>query len=235
MFHTRLIRIVILLLRVLKQLPTRRRGHGRNSMFHEEEDKPTHLVGRRLCSRLHPRSHILPKRHSLSRALRLRTLFIISSRKPPLTRNHGPTSPQNTHPNFRSPCLRSILSSPPSMTRSWFVSRLEPRLWSLNLCWESRADRTMATKRASTFCPTTRYESRPSERKEQSMRLTRSPIQAEQDRLDFQHTMVTLMLDGKLALAPLTQAPGRVLDVATGTGIWALDFGMPPRPIFLFV
>ncbi|KAK6860410.1 S-adenosyl-L-methionine-dependent methyltransferase [Apiospora arundinis] len=47
---------------------------------------------------------------------------------------------------------------------------------------------------------------------------------AEQDRLDFQHTMVTLMLDGKLALAPMTQAPGRVLDVATGTGIWALEF-----------
>ncbi|KAK8008334.1 hypothetical protein PG991_010885 [Apiospora marii] len=47
---------------------------------------------------------------------------------------------------------------------------------------------------------------------------------AEQDRLDFQHTMVTLMLDGKLVLAPLTHVPRHVIDVATGTGIWALEF-----------
>ncbi|KAK8016794.1 S-adenosyl-L-methionine-dependent methyltransferase, partial [Apiospora rasikravindrae] len=47
---------------------------------------------------------------------------------------------------------------------------------------------------------------------------------AEQDRLDFQHAMVTLLLDGKLVLAPLVQVPRRVIDVATGTGIWALEF-----------
>lgn len=37
--------------------------------------------------------------------------------------------------------------------------------------------------------------------------------------------MITLLFDGKLVLAPLAQAPKRVLDVATGTGIWALEFG----------
>ena len=33
------------------------------------------------------------------------------------------------------------------------------------------------------------------------------------------------MLDGKLHLAPLAR-PRRVLDLATGTGIWAIEFGM---------
>jgi ubiquinone/menaquinone biosynthesis C-methylase UbiE len=33
------------------------------------------------------------------------------------------------------------------------------------------------------------------------------------------------MLDGALHLAPLRN-PERVLDLATGTGIWAIEFGM---------
>lgn len=33
------------------------------------------------------------------------------------------------------------------------------------------------------------------------------------------------MLDGKLHLAPLSN-PQRVLDLASGTGIWAVEFGM---------
>jgi SAM-dependent methyltransferase len=32
------------------------------------------------------------------------------------------------------------------------------------------------------------------------------------------------MLDGELFRAPISNAPGRVLDVGTGTGIWAMDF-----------
>lgn len=36
--------------------------------------------------------------------------------------------------------------------------------------------------------------------------------------------MLKLLLDGWLALAPMQQAPRHVLDVATGTGIWALEF-----------
>ncbi|KAI1876715.1 uncharacterized protein JN550_000787 [Neoarthrinium moseri] len=47
---------------------------------------------------------------------------------------------------------------------------------------------------------------------------------AEQDRLDFQHAMMTLLWDGRLVLAPLPRAPRLVLDVATGTGIWALEY-----------
>ncbi|KAI1874223.1 uncharacterized protein JN550_002802 [Neoarthrinium moseri] len=47
---------------------------------------------------------------------------------------------------------------------------------------------------------------------------------AEQDRLDLQHHMFTLMLDGWFGLAPMTTVPAFVLDVATGTGIWALEF-----------
>lgn len=46
----------------------------------------------------------------------------------------------------------------------------------------------------------------------------------EQDRLDLRHHVFRLMLDGELFRAPISNAPGRVLDVGTGTGIWAMDF-----------
>ncbi|KAK6070512.1 methyltransferase domain-containing protein [Seiridium cupressi] len=47
---------------------------------------------------------------------------------------------------------------------------------------------------------------------------------AEQDRLDFQHKIFRLLFDDWLALAPLSSTPRYVLDVGTGTGIWATDF-----------
>ncbi|KAH6655834.1 S-adenosyl-L-methionine-dependent methyltransferase [Truncatella angustata] len=47
---------------------------------------------------------------------------------------------------------------------------------------------------------------------------------AEQDRLDVQHKVCLLALDGWLALAPYSRTPKHVLDIATGTGIWALDY-----------
>src|SRR5436305_513470 len=46
----------------------------------------------------------------------------------------------------------------------------------------------------------------------------------EQDRLDFRHHIFRLTLRGDLFRAPLATLPQRVLDVGTGTGIWALDF-----------
>ncbi|CAI6306338.1 unnamed protein product [Periconia digitata] len=46
----------------------------------------------------------------------------------------------------------------------------------------------------------------------------------EQDRLDFVHHIFLLMLEGNLYNAPI-QDPKRVLDIGTGTGIWAIDFG----------
>ncbi|KAL5404688.1 hypothetical protein PMIN03_008957 [Paraphaeosphaeria minitans] len=45
----------------------------------------------------------------------------------------------------------------------------------------------------------------------------------EQDRLDLLHHIFLMLLDGKLFTSPI--APARVLDIGTGTGIWALDFG----------
>jgi hypothetical protein len=51
--------------------------------------------------------------------------------------------------------------------------------------------------------------------------------EVEQDRLDLQHHLFLLTLDGKLALAPIEEMRGgihNVLDIGTGTGIWAIDF-----------
>ncbi|KAF2732352.1 S-adenosyl-L-methionine-dependent methyltransferase [Polyplosphaeria fusca] len=46
----------------------------------------------------------------------------------------------------------------------------------------------------------------------------------EQDRLDLLHHIFLLLLNGKLYDAPLPNPPSRVLDLGTGTGIWAIDF-----------
>jgi hypothetical protein len=48
--------------------------------------------------------------------------------------------------------------------------------------------------------------------------------EAEQDRLDFHHHLFRLIIGGKLFRAPISSNPQRVLDFATGTGIWAIDF-----------
>ncbi|KAI1499756.1 S-adenosyl-L-methionine-dependent methyltransferase [Biscogniauxia marginata] len=49
---------------------------------------------------------------------------------------------------------------------------------------------------------------------------------AEQERLDLQHQLFTISIGGKLHLCPLPENPGRVLDIATGTGIWAIEFAI---------
>ncbi|KAI5821266.1 S-adenosyl-L-methionine-dependent methyltransferase [Pyronema omphalodes] len=49
--------------------------------------------------------------------------------------------------------------------------------------------------------------------------------ETEQDRLDLHHEIMLQLLDGELHLAPLRDdVPMRVLDIGTGTGIWAIDF-----------
>jgi SAM-dependent methyltransferase len=44
----------------------------------------------------------------------------------------------------------------------------------------------------------------------------------EQDRLDLHHEIMLGLLDRKLHTAPV-DSPQRVLDIGTGTGIWAID------------
>ncbi|KAI5792544.1 S-adenosyl-L-methionine-dependent methyltransferase [Peziza echinospora] len=44
----------------------------------------------------------------------------------------------------------------------------------------------------------------------------------EQERLDIVHHQMLVVLDGKLHICPLTN-PQRILDIGTGTGIWAID------------
>ncbi|KAH6951685.1 S-adenosyl-L-methionine-dependent methyltransferase [Fusarium avenaceum] len=45
----------------------------------------------------------------------------------------------------------------------------------------------------------------------------------EQSRMDLCHHIYSLLLKGKLHTAPI-ESPQRVLDLGTGTGIWAIDF-----------
>lgn len=41
----------------------------------------------------------------------------------------------------------------------------------------------------------------------------------------MQHIMAKRLLGGKLGLAPIDDKVHRVLDIGTGTGIWAIEFG----------
>jgi ubiquinone/menaquinone biosynthesis C-methylase UbiE len=41
----------------------------------------------------------------------------------------------------------------------------------------------------------------------------------------MQHKMWSITLDEKLHLAPIGPNPQNVLDIGTGTGIWAIEFG----------
>jgi ubiquinone/menaquinone biosynthesis C-methylase UbiE len=42
--------------------------------------------------------------------------------------------------------------------------------------------------------------------------------------MDLCHHIYSLLLKGKLHTAPIVESPQRVLDLGTGTGIWAIDF-----------
>ncbi len=46
----------------------------------------------------------------------------------------------------------------------------------------------------------------------------------EQDRLDLSHRMFTITIGDKLYHAPISK-PAHILDVGTGTGIWAIEMG----------
>ncbi|KAH0606033.1 uncharacterized protein H6S33_004490 [Morchella sextelata] len=49
--------------------------------------------------------------------------------------------------------------------------------------------------------------------------------ETEQDRLDIVHHINLLMLGGNLLTAPIPKDPQMILDIGTGTGIWAIDAG----------
>lgn len=57
---------------------------------------------------------------------------------------------------------------------------------------------------------------------------------AEQDRLDFNHQFFKILLDGHLSVIPFEQPPKWVLDIGTGTGIWALEWAERNPASFVF-
>ena len=50
-------------------------------------------------------------------------------------------------------------------------------------------------------------------------------MQKESDRLDIMHKLTTVLFDGELHFATINEEPKRILDIGTGTGIWAIDIG----------
>lgn len=48
---------------------------------------------------------------------------------------------------------------------------------------------------------------------------------AEQQREDMKHAMMLELTDGKLYYAPIGDNPEKILDIGTGTGIWAVEMG----------
>jgi hypothetical protein len=48
----------------------------------------------------------------------------------------------------------------------------------------------------------------------------------ESERLDIHHALITTAMDDRLFYAPIGDKPQRVIDICTGTGIWAIEFGI---------
>lgn len=54
--------------------------------------------------------------------------------------------------------------------------------------------------------------------------------ETEQDREDMKHAMVVNLCGGQLHFAPIGENPQNILDMGTGTGIWAIE----SEPVFNF-
>ncbi|KAI4140680.1 MAG: hypothetical protein L6R39_005688 [Caloplaca ligustica] len=50
-------------------------------------------------------------------------------------------------------------------------------------------------------------------------------VTKETERLDIMHKLTEVSLGGRLNLAPIPKDPKRILDIGTGTGIWAIEMG----------
>ncbi|QSS52071.1 methyltransferase [Histoplasma capsulatum var. duboisii H88] len=46
----------------------------------------------------------------------------------------------------------------------------------------------------------------------------------ENDRLDMHHALIRVVMKDRLFFSPIGDSPGRVIDLCTGTGIWAIEF-----------
>lgn len=57
------------------------------------------------------------------------------------------------------------------------------------------------------------------------MRSANHSVKSELDRLDLTHQMVRICMGDKLWYAPIGEEPERILDIGTGTGIWAIEAG----------
>ncbi|GKU09622.1 unnamed protein product [Fusarium langsethiae] len=51
---------------------------------------------------------------------------------------------------------------------------------------------------------------------------------AEQNRDDMKHAMMLELTNGNLYFSPICDNPQKIIDLATGTGIWAIDSESPP-------
>ena len=49
--------------------------------------------------------------------------------------------------------------------------------------------------------------------------------ESEQDRLDLQHHILKMCLDGDLTVTNIPTSSQNIIDVGTGTGIWAIEMG----------
>lgn len=49
--------------------------------------------------------------------------------------------------------------------------------------------------------------------------------ESELDRLDLTHQLIRITMGNKLLFAPIGRKLARILDVGTGTGIWAIEMG----------